>query len=125
MKKILSLVAVLMIAVVSFGQSGVSFTDATSSYNKTATSSFNFVFGTAYKAEDIKSNATYYESYFTVTVTPASAGGNTVNIKLVEDNEMARRVILRLLVNMDIKTVNVNGTEIDRNDFMTKYIMID
>jgi hypothetical protein len=26
---------------------------------------------------------------------------------------------------MDIKTVNVNGTEIDRNDFMTKYIMVD
>jgi hypothetical protein len=125
MKKMLSLVAVLMIAVVSFGQNGVSFTDATSSYNKTATISYNIVFGAAYKAEDIKSNATYYESYFTVTVTPASAGGNTVNIKLVEDNEMARRVILRLLVNMDIKTVNVNGTEIDRNDFMTKYIMVD
>ncbi len=125
MKKILGLVAALMITAFTFAQSTVTFKDASPSYNKTATSTFNFTFSAVHTPEDIKSNAAYYESYFTVTVTPAGEAGNTVTISLVEDNEMARRVIMRLLVNLDIKMIMVNGAEMDRNDFMTKYIMVD
>lgn len=125
MKKILGLVAALMITAITFAQSTVTFKDATPSYNKLATMKFNFTFSAIHKAEDIKSSAAYYESYFTVTVTPAGDAGNTVTIALVEDNEMARRVILRLLVNLDVKMINVNGTDLERNDFMTKYIMVD
>lgn len=125
MKKILGIVAALILTVSTFGQSTVTFTDASPSYNKTTTTSFNFMFSAIHKAEDIQSNATYYESYFKVTVTSAGAAGNTVNITLVDDNEMARRVILRLLVNLDVKTINVNGAEVERNDFMTTYIMVD
>lgn len=125
MKKILGLVAALMITAITFAQSTVTFKDATPSYNKTATTKFNFTFSAVHTAEDIKSNAAYYESYFTVTITPAGDAGNTVTITLVEDNEMARRVIMRLMVNLDIKMINVNGTDIERNDFMTKYIMVD
>lgn len=125
MKKILGLVAGLMMTAFTFGQSTVAFTDATDGYDKVATTSFNFMFSPIHTAEDIKSNAAYYESYFTVTVTPAGSAGNKVNIALVEDNEMARRVIMRLLVNMDIDAINVNGKELERNDFMTTYIMVD
>lgn len=125
MKKILGLVAGLMMAAFTFGQSTVSFTDATDGYDKKATSSFNFMFSPEHTAEDISSNAAYYESYFTVTVVAAGTAGNSVNITLVEDNEMARRVIMRLLVNLEINSINVNGTEVERNEFMTTYIMVD
>ncbi len=125
MKKILSLVAGLMITALTFGQSTISFTDASADYDKTATTSFNFVFSPIHSAEDIQSNAAYYESYFAVTVTAAGSAGNTVNITLVEESEMARRVIMRLLVNLEINSVGVNGLDVERNDFMTEYIMIE
>ena len=125
MKKVLGLVAGLMMAAFTFGQSTIAFTDATDSYDKKATTSFNFMFSPAHTAEDISSNAAYYESYFTVTVTDAGDSGNTVKISLVEDNEMARRVIMRLLVNLEINSVGVNGTDVERNEFMTTYIMVD
>ncbi|NOQ71099.1 MAG: hypothetical protein GQ574_03795 [Crocinitomix sp.] len=125
MKKILGLVTGLMMAAFTFGQSTVAFTDASDSYNKVTATSFNFMFSPTHTAEDISSNAAYYESYFTVAVTAAGAAGNTVKITLVEDNEMARRVIMRLLVNLEVDSINVNGTEVERNAFMTKYIMVD
>jgi hypothetical protein len=125
MKKILGLVAGLMMAAFTFGQATVSFTDATVDYDKKATTSFNFMFSPVHTAEDISSNAAYYESYFTVTVAAAGTEGNTVNITLVEDNEMARRVIMRLLVNLEINSINVNDVEVERNEFMTTYIMVD
>jgi len=125
MKKILGLVAALMITAFTFAQSTVTFKDASPSYNKTATSTFNFTFSAVHTPADIKSNAAYYESYFTVTVTPAGEAGSTVTITLVEDNEMARRVMMRLLVSLEINSVSVNGTDVERYDFMTKYIMID
>jgi len=112
-------------AAFTFGQSTAAFTDASADYNKAATTSFNFIFSPIHKAEDIKDNAAYYESYFTVTVTEAGSAGNNVTITLVEDNEMARRVIMRLLINLEINTINVNGEEVERNDFMEKYIMTE
>jgi hypothetical protein len=125
MKKILGLVAGLMMAAFTFGQSTITFTDATDSYNKEATTSFNFMFSPTHTAEDITSNAAYYESYFTVTVVAAGTEGNTVNITLVEDNEMARRVIMRLFVNLEINEIGVNGADMERNEFMTTFIMVD
>ena len=123
MKKILGLAAGLMLTAITFGQATATFTDATPEYDKAATTSLNFIFSPAHSAEDIKSSAAYYESYFTVGVTDAGSAGNKVSINLVEDNEMARRVILRLLVSTDVKAVNVNGTEYDRNDFVTQFIV--
>ena len=124
MKKVLGLVVVLMITVIGFGQSAVKFTDASADYNKSAATSFNFLFGPTIKSEDISTTAAYYESYFTVTIEGVTEGSK-VNITLVEDNEMARRVILRLFVGLEVKNISVNGTVLDKNDFMTKYIWLD
>lgn len=124
MKKVFSLIAVLMITAISFGQASVKFTDAKAGYDKTATTSFNFLFGPDIKSEDIKNTATYYESYFSVDVTNAEAGNN-VKITLVEDNDMSRRVILRLFVSLEVKKIEANGEQLDKNDFMTKYIWFD
>lgn len=126
MKKILALVTGLLFAAFSYGQSTVVFTDAGDGYDKAATTSFNFIFSPVHSKDDIMSNAAYYESYFSTTVETAGSAGNTVTLSLVGENpEMERRVIMRLLVNMDVDQINVNGTEMERNDFMNTYIMIE
>ncbi len=123
MKKILGLVAGLLLTAFTFAQSTVTFTDAEADYKKETATEYNFIFAPVHTKEAIKEVAGYYESYFTVATEDYGSAGNKVNIKLVEDTEMARRVILRLLVSLDVKAVNVNGTEIDRNDFVQQYII--
>jgi Zn-dependent M28 family amino/carboxypeptidase len=123
MKKLLGLAAGLLFTAMSFAQSNVVFTDASATYDKATTTSFNFIFSPAYAADDIKSNASYYTSYFTLTLEEAGTAGYKVNIKLVEDNEMARRVILRLFTSLDVKEINAGGTQIERDEFVEKYII--
>jgi hypothetical protein len=47
----------------------------------------------------------------------------TVKISLVDDNEMARRVITRFFISLEVKTINVNGNEIQLDEFIKTYIM--
>ncbi|WP_027420918.1 hypothetical protein [Crocinitomix catalasitica] len=122
MKKILGLITAVFFVAISFAQSGVSFKDASTDYNKSTATSFHFAFNDKYTAEDIKSSAEYYESYFSVTTTPNSANGTDVTIKLVNDNEMARRVITRLFVSLEVDSINVNGKELEQQTFMDTYI---
>lgn len=113
----------ILFTAMSFAQSNVAFSDATTTYDKAATTSFNFVFSPAYSAEDIKDKASYYTSYFTLSVETIGSAGNKVNIKLVEDNEMSRRVILRLFTSLDVKQINAAGEQMERDEFMKKYIL--
>ena len=125
MKKILGLVAAMIFTAFSYAQSTVAFTDAGEGYDKTATTSFNFLFSPDHTEEEIQKGASYYESYFTVAITPEGTVGNKVTITLVEDNPMARRVVLRMFVNLEIGSVNVNGVEMDREDFVKEYIFTE
>ena len=66
--------------------------------------------------------ANYYTNYFTVAPVKSEAG-ITVKISLVDDSEMARRVVTRFFVSLEIKTINVNGTEVQLDEFIKTYIM--
>lgn len=123
MKKILGLVAGLVLTAFTFGQSTASFTDATADYDKATATTFHFIFAPIHAKEAIKEVASSYESYFSVVTEDYGTAGNKVTIKLVEDDEMARRVILRLFVSLEITAINVNGTDIDREEFVKKYII--
>lgn len=123
MKKILGLAAGFILTVATYAQSGVAFSDANDSYDKKAVTSFNFEFASNFTAEDIDKSAVFYTSYFTVK-SVASPVGHTVTITLVEDNEMARRVVGRFFISMGVETIAVNGTEIQVQDFVAKYIML-
>lgn len=123
MKKILGLITGLILTAFTYGQATASFMDANAEYNKATATSFHFVFSPVHTEEAIKDVASSYESYFTVTTTPNGSAGNKVTIKLVEDDEMSRRVILRLLASLEIGQVNVNGTVINRDEFVNKYII--
>lgn len=123
MKKILGLAVGILLSFATIAQSGVTFLDADGDYNKVTTQTFHFSFPSKITVDQINSNAAFYTSYFTVTATPA---GETINvdIKLVEDNEMSRRVISRFFVSLEVQDIIVNGAYVKVPDFMSTYIML-
>ena len=123
MKKILGLAAGLLLTAATFAQKGVQFTDGVDGYNKTTAQTFHFNMESNYTLESINTNAAFYTSYFTVVATPGTAG-TTVAITLVEDNEMARRVISRFFISLEVPVITVNGTDMPIFDFMSAYIML-
>lgn len=122
MKKILGLAAGILLTAATYAQSGVTFADAKDGYDKASTQSFNFTFETSHTAEELNKNGVFYVDYFTTTVTEVN-GHLNVNFKLVEDTEMARRVITRYFSNLEIKQITVNGNTMLLQDFMDQYIM--
>src|SRR5688500_9976475 len=123
MKKILGLAVGILLSFAASAQSGVTFTDAHDGYNKATAQKFNFSFPSTYTVDQINSSATYYVQYFTVAPTQVADGLN-VEIKLVEDNEMSRRVIARFFTSLEVKDITVNGTSVLMPDFMSTYIML-
>lgn len=122
MKKILGLAAGMMLTFATFAQGGVTFLDANATYDKTKVTSFNFEFSSEYTVEQINKAAEFYTAYFTVK-TVASPTGNTATVSLVEDNEMARRVITRFFVTLEVEKITVNSEALSVSDFGAKYLM--
>jgi len=123
MKKLVGLAVGILLSAATFAQSGVTFTDAHDGYNKTTTQKFNFSFPSKYTVEQINTSASYYTAYFTVAPV-ATADGVNVQIQLVEDNEMSRRVVARFFVSLEVQEINVNGTAMPVSDFASTYIML-
>jgi hypothetical protein len=124
MKKILGLAVGVLLSFAASAQSGVTFTDASANYDKATTQKFNFSFpSTIYTLDQINSSATFYTSYFTVSPVQ-SADAINVEIKLVEDTEMARRVVGRFFTTLEVKDILVNGSYVVLADFVSNYIML-
>lgn len=123
MKKILGLAVGVLLSFATFAQSGVAFSDSHDGYNKATTQSFHFTFPSSISIDQINKSAAFYTAYFTVTPTTA-ANGTNVEIKLVEDNEMSRRVMTRFFVSLEVQDISVNGNSIVLADFMTTYVML-
>jgi len=122
MKKVLGLLVALFLTVSTFANGIVTYSDAATAEKSKTSGVFNFSFDSNYSINDITKTANYYTNYFTVTPIK-SENGIAVKISLVDDNEMARRVITRFFVSLEIKTINVSGDEIQLDDFIAKYIM--
>ncbi|MFT4599957.1 MAG: hypothetical protein ACI857_000124 [Arenicella sp.] len=122
MKKFLGLATGLLLSVFTMAHHGVSFDDATADYDKATTSSFNFTMANDFTVASINQTASYYGDYFSVS-TSAVEGGNNVIFTLNEDSEMARRVITRFFVSLEVKDIDVNGEHMELNEFITEYIM--
>ena len=123
MKKILGLAAGLLLTAATFAQTGVKFTDAVDGYNKTTATTFHFNLESGFTLESINTTAAFYTSYFTVAATPGT-GGTAIAISLVEDTEMARRVISRFFISLEVQNIEVNGTSMPIFDFMDTHIML-
>lgn len=122
MKKVLGLLVGLFLTISTFANGIVTYSDAATAAESKTSGVFNFSFDSNYTIEDITKTANYYTNYFTVTPT-TSENGIDVKISLASDNEMARRVVTRFFVSLEIQSINVNGTEIKLDDFIETYIM--
>jgi len=122
MKKLLGLVLGMFLTISTFANGGVTYTDASNAEKSKTDGVFNFSFDSDFSLEDINKTAKYYTNYFTVVPVKTENGIN-VTIKLVEDNEMARRVVNRFFVSLEVKEINVNGTNVPVEQFVTKYVM--
>ncbi len=122
MKKLLGLVLGMFLTVTTFANGGVTYSDASTAEKSKTEGVFNFSFDSEFTLEEINKTAKYYTSYFTVTPVKTENGIN-VTIKLVDDNEMARRVVNRFFVSLEVKEINVNGTKVPTEQFVTKYVM--
>lgn len=122
MKKVLGLLVGLFLTVSTFANGVVTYSDAATADNAKTSGVFNFSFDSNYSIADITKTANYYTNYFTVTPVK-SESGISVKISLVDDNEMARRVVTRFFVSLEIKTINVDGKEVKVDEFIKTYIM--
>ena len=122
MKKIFGFIVALAFGAASYCQTGVVFTDAKAGYNKAAVKEFHFTLS-GFTLDQINSSAGYYTSYFTVAATDAS-GSTNITISLVEDTEMARRVISRFFVSMEVENISAGGTDYAVIDFVDQFVMI-
>jgi len=122
MKKVLGLLFGLFLTVSTFANGIVTYSDAETAANSKTTGVFNFSFDSSFSIEDINKTANYYTSYFTVK--PVKTDKTIeVKINLVDDNPMARRVITRFFVSLNIKTISVNGKDIQIDEFIKTYVM--
>lgn len=121
MKRLVGLAIAFMFTAITYGQT-VEFTDAGSDYDKAATTEFNFNFSNDFTVDAIMKSAANYENYFS-TNSVVTKEGIDVTLKLVEDTEMARRVVTRLLVSLEVTEVSADGKNHSVQEFVDTYIM--
>lgn len=122
MKKVLGLLVGLFLTVSTFANGIVTYSDAATAETSKTSGIFNFTFDSSYSIEEINKTANYYTNYFTVSPVKTETA-ITVKISLADDNEMARRVITRFFVSLEIKTINVNGKDVVLDEFIKSYVM--
>lgn len=69
--------------------------------------------------DQVADNAKYYTRYFSVDFNESS---KLATITMVENDERSRQVIVRFLVACSIKTINVAGESVGRDDLYEKYL---
>lgn len=125
MKKLAALFLGFFLSLTTFAQSGVVFNDAGATYNKKTTTSFHFGFDSNFTEDKLNETATYYTNYFKTTVTAKTEGeGFNVTIELNEDSEMARRVIMRYFVSLEVAEIKAGETTYSTEDFMIQFIQL-
>jgi len=122
MKKLLGLVLGLFLTVSTFANGIVTYSDSKTSEIAKTSGVFNFSFDSQFSLDDINKASAYYTSYFLVT--SVTTGENiSVNINLAIDNQMSRRIVTRFFVTLSVKSIMVDGKEIQIDKFIETYVM--
>jgi len=121
MKTCFSVLIGLFLSVSVFGQK-VIYTSVDNVNKAKADGIFNFELDKAYSIEKINKTKAYYTEYFTVT-TKSIENGTSIQIKLIKETEMARRVIYRFFVSLDAKQIGIMGSPVPLDKFMEKFIL--
>lgn len=122
MNKILGLAVGLLLTSLTFAHQGVIFTDATDNYKKEDVTTFHFSMGENFTADQIDKTASYYTNYFTTSVAANAEGGHNLSFTLVEDTDIARKVIMRFFVSLEVSEIIVNGKTLELDTFISDYI---
>jgi hypothetical protein len=124
MKKILILAALFFsVQSIALAQDKTNTATAASSkelaVSKTS-GSYSFVLPEGTKKEDVERNAKFYSKSFTVTFDEAS---KKANIQMVVNDEKNRHVVVRFLTASKIQFVNVDGKNLNIDDFYKNYML--
>jgi hypothetical protein len=117
MKNLFSTLIFILLVGFSFGQASVkSASDLTSIKEKGV--GYITLPSNLTKA-DVASRAKYYPLYFTVDFNEST---KVATIKMVENDERSRAIIVRFLAGCEIQTINVAGETISRDQLFEKYL---
>jgi hypothetical protein len=124
MKKILILAALFFsVQSIALAQDKTNTATAASSkelaVSKTS-GSYSFVLPEGTKKEDVERNAKFYSKSFTVTFDEAS---KKASIQMVVNDEKNRHVVVRFLTASKIQFVNVDGKNLNIDDFYKNYML--
>jgi hypothetical protein len=124
MKKILILAALFFsVQSIALAQDKTNTATAASSKELTVSKtsgSYSFVLPEGTKKEDVERNAKFYSKSFTVTFDEAS---KKASIQMVVNDEKNRHVVVRFLTASKIQFVNVDGKNLNIDDFYKNYML--
>tara|TARA_R100000951_G_scaffold106413_1_gene101014 strand:- start:593 stop:955 length:363 start_codon:yes stop_codon:yes gene_type:complete len=119
MKKLITILASVILSFGLFAQNAEVKGDEASLKEDVASGNIEIIFPESTKAEDIEKSAEYYVDYFTVDY---NAETRLAKITMVDNTSQSRRVIKRLLLSNNVRTIDFNGESYSINDFHSKYI---
>ena len=122
MKKLLSLFVGLLLTVSVFAQGKVVFADIDDVAQAKSLGVYHFEFDNTFTNDQISKVKDYYTAYFKVS-TLETENGIFVTLKLVDDSEMAKRVVQRFFVSLNVQKIDVMGTDVEVAEFVRKFVM--
>jgi hypothetical protein len=119
MKKLITILATLVLSFSLFSQNAKVEGDEASLKKDVASGNIEIIFPESAKAEDIEKSAQYYVDYFTVDY---NAESRLAKINMVDNTPQSRRVINRLLLSNNVRSIDFNGENYSINDFYAKFL---
>ncbi|MBW7868091.1 MAG: hypothetical protein H3C31_07195 [Brumimicrobium sp.] len=119
MKKLLTLIVLVVFTMFGYAQTAKVGGTEESIKNMIGKNYVEFVFPDEITQETIEKSGKYYTEYFTVEYNKPS---KIVKVSLIENTDMARRVITRFLLSCGVRTVEFTGKEFTIMEFYDSYL---
>ncbi|WP_417265514.1 hypothetical protein [Brumimicrobium sp.] len=119
MKKIITLIAIMFFALVSFAQTAKVEGDKDLLKANLAKKEVIFVMPSEITSETIDKSAQYYTDYFTVEYSDET---KVAKILLISDAESDRRVIMRFLLSSGVRTIQFDGNDYTIMEFYSNFL---
>lgn len=118
MKKTVIICALTLLSSFAFAQSSASISPSQLKSGKNS-GIFEFKVPEAITAEKVDAVKGYYKDYFTTSFDETT---DVLKLTLLKKEEMNINVMNRILVALDLRTVQVDGTEMTFQDMKDKYL---
>lgn len=119
MKKLITLIAIMVLTLSSFAQTAKVEGTAADLKKNISANFIEFVMPSEVTAENIEKSAQYYTDYFTVGFNKES---KVAKITLLKGEEIERRVITRFLLSTGVRGVNFEGTDYTIMEFYSNFL---